>query len=173
MEVVLIDYETPDDIVAIAIDEDVDVIGISFMSGGQVAVTQDVVRRSGARGRADLPVIVGGIIRPFDVEALRGSAFGDLPRRRALETLSPAFRELGVARLELERRATAIDASGATRIDGLRRDDSSDLARAISAVEDATRQRQTRSCAPSLASSAAVRCASASPDPRAPANRRS
>ena len=43
MEVVLIDYETPDDVVGIAIDEDVDAIGLSFMSGGQVATVQAVV----------------------------------------------------------------------------------------------------------------------------------
>ena len=70
MEVVLIDYETPDDVVASATDEDVDVIGVSYMSGGQVATTEAIVTALAAAGRSDLPVVVGGVIRPFDVEGL-------------------------------------------------------------------------------------------------------
>src|SRR3954449_4524203 len=70
MEVVLIDYETPPDVIDVAIDEDVDVVGLSFMSGGQVDVTTQVVEGLRARGAHDVPVVVGGTIRPFDVEPL-------------------------------------------------------------------------------------------------------
>ena len=70
-EVVLIDYEIPQDVVDAAVDEDVDVIGISFMSGGQVAVTQAIVAALREHGRENLPVVVGGTIRPFDVDGLQ------------------------------------------------------------------------------------------------------
>lgn len=70
MEVVLIDYEQPEDVVTVALQEDVDVIGISFMSGGQVETTEKIVAELVRRNVADLPVVVGGIIRPFDVAPL-------------------------------------------------------------------------------------------------------
>ncbi|MBI3225433.1 MAG: cobalamin B12-binding domain-containing protein [Mycolicibacterium cosmeticum] len=70
MEVVLIDYETPQDVIDVAIDEDVDVVGLSFMSGGQVDVTTQVVEGLRAKGAHDVPVVVGGTIRPFDVDPL-------------------------------------------------------------------------------------------------------
>ncbi|MDE2303681.1 MAG: cobalamin-dependent protein [Sphingomonadales bacterium] len=73
MEVVLIDYEQPADVVAVALQEDVDVIGLSFMSGGQVETTQLVIGELERCDVADLPVVVGGIIRPFDIAALEAA----------------------------------------------------------------------------------------------------
>ena len=70
MEVILIDYETPEDVVNTAVQEDVDVIGISFMSGGQVQTTQKIMQIMVENEIPDIPVVVGGIIRPFDTEAL-------------------------------------------------------------------------------------------------------
>ena len=70
MEVILVDYETPADVVRIAGDEDVDVIGLSFMSGGQVGVTREVLELLNGAGMQHVPVVVGGTIRPFDVEPL-------------------------------------------------------------------------------------------------------
>lgn len=70
MEVVLIDYEQPEDVVTVALQEDVDIIGLSFMSGGQVETTQKIVAELQRRDVPDLPVVVGGVIRPFDVAPL-------------------------------------------------------------------------------------------------------
>lgn len=98
MEVVLIDYETPEDIVGIAHDEDVDVIGISFMSGGQVAVTQSVADLLGRAEHVELPIVVGGTIRPFDVEGLERAGVKAIFRGgERLETIVGAFRDLAVA----------------------------------------------------------------------------
>lgn len=95
MEVVLIDYQTPDDVVGIAVDEDVDAIGISFMSGGQVKTTEAVVQALRAADREDLPVVVGGTIRPFDREGLQNAGvraiFGGGDK---LEKVVATFREL-------------------------------------------------------------------------------
>lgn len=95
MEVVLVDYETPDDIVRIAVDEDVDVIGISFMSGGQVDVTGEVVRLLADSGGADVPIVVGGAIRPFDVPPLTELGVAAIFRGgETLASVSSRFAEL-------------------------------------------------------------------------------
>lgn len=70
MEVIYSNYELPEDIVAVAVQEDVDIIGISYLSGGQVGVTKAVKEILSVQGLDDLPVIVGGAIRPFDVPKL-------------------------------------------------------------------------------------------------------
>jgi len=70
MEVIYTQFKLPEDIVAVAIQENVDIIGISFATGGQVKVTQNVMRLLKEKGMEDVPVIVGGTIRPFDFQAL-------------------------------------------------------------------------------------------------------
>ncbi len=102
MEVVLIDYEQPEDVVAVALQEDVDVIGISFMSGGQVETTQKIVAELARREVADLPLVVGGIIRPFDVPPLEAAGVREIFRGGApmadvvatFERLSRTYRGL-------------------------------------------------------------------------------
>lgn len=99
MEVVLFDYETADDIVRAAIDEDVDVIGISFMSGGQVDVTTDVVGLLTDRSAKDIPIVVGGTIRPFDVDPLNTLGVAAIFRGgEKLATIAETFRELALQR---------------------------------------------------------------------------
>jgi methylmalonyl-CoA mutase C-terminal domain/subunit len=80
MEVILTDYEIPEDIITVALEEDVDVIGVSFMSGGQVLVTQEIMRLRSDAGIADVPVVVGGAIRPFDVDQLLAVGVSDIFR---------------------------------------------------------------------------------------------
>ena len=105
-EVVLIDYEAPKDVVDVAVDEDVDVIGVSFMSGGQVAVTQAIVAALNAVGRGDLPVVVGGTIRPFDVEGLEAAGVRAIFRGgESFAKVVETFRDL--AEETRERRLTA------------------------------------------------------------------
>ncbi len=95
MEVVLIDYEVPDDVVVAAAEEDAEAVGLSFMSGGQVATTRDVVAGLAASGLGDVPVVVGGTIRPFDVPELEGSGIRALFRGgEALESVTRTFRGL-------------------------------------------------------------------------------
>jgi methylmalonyl-CoA mutase C-terminal domain/subunit len=70
MEVILLDYRLPEEIAVTAMQEDVDVIGVSFMSGGQVDVTTKMLQALHAAGHEQLPVVVGGTIRPFDIPEL-------------------------------------------------------------------------------------------------------
>jgi methylmalonyl-CoA mutase C-terminal domain/subunit len=102
MEVILIDYEQPEDVVTVSLQEDVDVIGVSFMSGGQVETTQKIVAELKRREVPDLPVVVGGIIRPFDEPPLREAGVQHIFRGGAplaevvstFETLSRTYRGL-------------------------------------------------------------------------------
>jgi methylmalonyl-CoA mutase, C-terminal domain len=61
--------QTPEMVVATAIDEDVDVIGLSMLSGGHMALAPRVVSLL-AEQDADIPVVVGGIIPDQDVPKL-------------------------------------------------------------------------------------------------------
>jgi (2R)-ethylmalonyl-CoA mutase len=49
----------------VARDEDVDVIGLSILSGSHLELVPDVVRRVRAEG-VDAPIVVGGIIPEED-----------------------------------------------------------------------------------------------------------
>jgi ethylmalonyl-CoA mutase len=61
---------TPEQIAASALQEDVDVIGLSILSGSHRELVPETVRLLREQG-IEAPVIVGGIIPPADAEALR------------------------------------------------------------------------------------------------------
>jgi (2R)-ethylmalonyl-CoA mutase len=60
---------SPAEIAAAARDEDVDIVGISILSGSHLELVPDVVKRLRAEG-VDAPVVVGGIIPPEDEAVL-------------------------------------------------------------------------------------------------------
>jgi (2R)-ethylmalonyl-CoA mutase len=62
---------SPAEIAAAARDEDVDVVGISILSGSHMELVPEVVERLRAAG-VDAPVVVGGIIPPEDEAVLLG-----------------------------------------------------------------------------------------------------
>jgi (2R)-ethylmalonyl-CoA mutase len=61
---------TPEQIAASARDEDVDVVGLSILSGSHRELVPETVRLLREEG-VDAPVVVGGIIPPADANALR------------------------------------------------------------------------------------------------------
>ena len=62
---------TPEQIVAAAVDEDVDVVGISILSGSHRELVPTVVDGLRAAGMDDTVVVVGGIIPDADADFLR------------------------------------------------------------------------------------------------------
>ncbi|WP_200216849.1 protein meaA [Micromonospora coerulea] len=64
---------TAGQIVAAAVEEDVDLVGLSVLSGSHLAAVPAVLDGLRAAGRGDLPVVVGGIIPAGDAEALRAA----------------------------------------------------------------------------------------------------
>jgi (2R)-ethylmalonyl-CoA mutase len=61
---------TPEQIVASAVQEDVDVVGLSILSGSHLELIPETVRMLREQD-VDVPVVVGGIIPAGDVERLR------------------------------------------------------------------------------------------------------
>jgi methylmalonyl-CoA mutase, C-terminal domain len=71
-------HQTPEMIAAAAIQEDVDVIGLSILSGAHMTLiprVNDLVR---AQGRDDILITGGGIIPKEDVDALQAQGIGQL-----------------------------------------------------------------------------------------------
>lgn len=63
--------KTPEYIVRVALDEDVDAIGLSILSGSHVALVQETVELLRKQGLDDVKLFVGGTIPRQDWEALR------------------------------------------------------------------------------------------------------
>ncbi|MFQ5925171.1 MAG: cobalamin B12-binding domain-containing protein [Dehalococcoidia bacterium] len=63
--------QTPDKIVEAAIQEDVDVVGLSCLSGAHRYLFPEVVERLRERGAQDVMVIGGGIIAREDIPFLK------------------------------------------------------------------------------------------------------
>ena len=54
--------QTVDNVVAAAVQEDVDVLGLSFLAGDHLVLVPNVIQKLQDAGRQDLPVVIGGII---------------------------------------------------------------------------------------------------------------
>jgi methylmalonyl-CoA mutase, C-terminal domain len=65
--------QTPEMIVTAALQEDVDVVGLSILSGAHMTLVPRVTALMHDRGLDDVLVTVGGIIPDDDVEALRAA----------------------------------------------------------------------------------------------------
>ncbi|AGF78138.1 methylmalonyl-CoA mutase family protein [Desulfocapsa sulfexigens DSM 10523] len=61
---------TAAEIAATAIQEDVDVVGLSSLSGAHLRLFPQVVQELKDRGGADIPVLGGGVIPDEDIEIL-------------------------------------------------------------------------------------------------------
>lgn len=64
-------HQTPQMVVDAAIQEDVDGIGISLLSGAHMTLFPEIIRLLRERDAGDIVVFGGGIIPDADVEALR------------------------------------------------------------------------------------------------------
>ncbi len=70
-------FQTPDTVAAAAVDEDVDAIGLSMLSGAHMTLAPLVVEKLRERG-VDIPVVVGGIVPDHDVDELRASGIAKI-----------------------------------------------------------------------------------------------
>jgi methylmalonyl-CoA mutase C-terminal domain/subunit len=97
-EVIFTNFLLASEVVAVAMQEDVDVVGISSSSGGHLPVFEDLLAGLKGSGRAKLPVIGGGVIPAEDVLRLREwgvkAVFG--PGSSADEVIALVRREINV-----------------------------------------------------------------------------
>jgi methylmalonyl-CoA mutase C-terminal domain/subunit len=84
-----------EDIVSIAMQEDVAVVGLSILSGAHVALTQRTVEALRAADAGDIAVVVGGTIPQGDVQkVLDAGAVAVFPTGTPLDVLVTEVRKI-------------------------------------------------------------------------------
>jgi len=63
-------FQTPREAARMAVESDVHVLGVSSLAGGHTTLVPEVIEELKKLGRADIQVVVGGVIPPQDYEAL-------------------------------------------------------------------------------------------------------
>jgi len=87
--------QRPVEIAAAAVQEDVQVVGLSILSGAHVSLTAKTVAALRAAGADDVAVVVGGTIPAADVARLKElGAAAVYPTGTALPALVDSLREL-------------------------------------------------------------------------------
>lgn len=71
-------HQTPEMIASAAIQEDVDVVGLSILSGAHMTLFPRVLELLAAQGRDDILITGGGILPKEDMEALQKIGVGRL-----------------------------------------------------------------------------------------------
>ena len=93
-------HRSPEEVVTAAIQEDVDILGVSVLSGVQLTVFPKIFRLLKENAADDIIVVAGGVMPDEDVIALkkmgvREVLLQDTPPRAIVETLSRVVAERG------------------------------------------------------------------------------
>jgi methylmalonyl-CoA mutase C-terminal domain/subunit len=93
-------HRTPEEVVNTAIQEDVDVLGVSLLSGVQLTVFPKLFRLLDERGASDIIVVAGGVMPAEDVDAIkqmgvREVLLQDTPPQKIVDTLTRLVAERG------------------------------------------------------------------------------
>ena len=102
MEVIYVGLrQTPESIAAVALEEDVDVVGLSMHNGAHLTLVPLVVNALRDAG-LDTAVVVGGIVPPDDVPVLHAAGVSEVlgPGASNDEVVSAVERAAGVVRDE-------------------------------------------------------------------------
>jgi methylmalonyl-CoA mutase, C-terminal domain len=94
--------QRPETIAAVAVDEDVQIVGLSILSGAHVALTQKTADALRAAGADDVLLVVGGTIPQRDVPRLvAAGAAAVYPTGTSLEEMVESFRTLSATHTPL------------------------------------------------------------------------
>ena len=93
-------HRTPAEVVEAAVQEDVDVLGVSLLSGAHMTIIPEILRLLAKQKADDIAVVAGGVIHDDDVRELkkRGVAevlLQDSPPDAILTTLRPVVAPRG------------------------------------------------------------------------------
>jgi len=93
-------HRTPEEVVTSAVQEDVDVLGISLLSGAHMTICPRLMELLRERGAEDTIVVVGGVVPDEDVEPLKKMGVKELllqdtPPKQIVETLERLVAERG------------------------------------------------------------------------------
>lgn len=92
-------HRTPEEVVAAAVQEDVDILGVSILSGAHMTVFPRIMKALGEHDAGDIIVAAGGVIPDEDIPKL-----GEMGVRKVMLQDTPpdeivsAFRDLVAAR---------------------------------------------------------------------------
>ena len=102
-EVIYVGNQTPKGIAEIAIQEDVDVIGLSIFAAGHMKLVPQTVNALNEKGAKDILLIVGGVIPPDDVPQLKKIGVDEifLPGGKVQEVVDWVFKNAGRKRKAL------------------------------------------------------------------------
>jgi methylmalonyl-CoA mutase cobalamin-binding domain/chain len=64
-------HRTPEEVVAAAVQEDVDILGISILSGAHLTLVPRIIELLRASEAEDMVLVVGGVLPDEDVAALK------------------------------------------------------------------------------------------------------
>jgi 2-hydroxyisobutanoyl-CoA mutase small subunit len=88
-------HRTPEQVVAMAVQEDADVLGISILSGAHMTVIPRVLELLRAAGAGDILVVAGGVMPDEDVPVLKAMGVADvLLQETPPEAITARVREL-------------------------------------------------------------------------------
>lgn len=94
-------WQTPAGTIKAAIEEDVDVLGVSFHSAAHMTLVPLIMRELQEHGRGDIPVVIGGIIPHEDVPAMRAAGVAEVfETESSLESIITRINELSAQRRE-------------------------------------------------------------------------
>jgi 2-hydroxyisobutanoyl-CoA mutase small subunit len=93
-------HRTPEEVVQAAIQEDVDILGISLLSGAHMTICPRILNLLEDKGAEDIITVVGGVMSDEDVVALkqlgvREILLQDTPPKQIVETLTQLVAERG------------------------------------------------------------------------------
>jgi len=93
-------HRTPEEVVQAAIQEDVDILGVSLLSGAHMTICPRILRLLKEKGADDIIMIVGGVMPDEDATALkemgvREIVLQDTPPKHIVETLTRLVAERG------------------------------------------------------------------------------
>ncbi len=93
-------HRTPEEVADAAVQEDVDVLGVSILSGAQMTLFPRILKRLDERGVPDILLVAGGVMPDEDVAALKRIGVAeillqDTPPDRIVSTIRRLVEERG------------------------------------------------------------------------------
>ncbi|NQU62035.1 MAG: cobalamin B12-binding domain-containing protein [Rhodospirillales bacterium] len=93
-------HRTPEEVVQAAVQEDVDILGVSLLSGAHMTIIPEILKLLGAQGAADISVVAGGVMPDDDVTELKKMGVADVllqdtPPDEIVSTLERVIAERG------------------------------------------------------------------------------
>jgi len=71
-------HRTPEEVVQAAVQEDVDILGISLLSGAHMTIIPDILKLLEDQGAGDISVVAGGVMPDDDVIELKKMGVADV-----------------------------------------------------------------------------------------------